>query len=140
MLFVNKGVWTAGIPMVLALAFVLKHSVMLLLLFILAHFLLLKIVPAFRRYENVWMFVMVAFSSVPINICLLRMMAEWGVFYGNIFILNILRGSLYYLILLSLEEVVMGVLTRWIWKQQEEPIAELEEEEFCEEGFYVSGV
>jgi len=114
----NKGILMVGIPLLLSTMAIIKHSVTLFVLYILVHFLVLKIIPAFKYYENIGMFVIVAFSSIPINVYIFNMLVDMGIFFDSFFIINVLRGVLYYIILLSIEEVIMGILTRWVWKKQ----------------------
>ena len=115
---VTKGVFIAAMLLYVSLMTVVKQSVILLLIFIAAHFVILKITPAFKRCENLAMFVIVAFSSIPINIYLFQMLNyRLGLFNSN-FVVNFVRGSFYYLMLLSLEEIVMGIITRFLWRKQ----------------------
>ena len=118
MLRLSKGIWTLVIPAVLSTMAVLKRSMILLALLIVIHFVILRVVPSFKGRENVWMFIFVAVSSIPLNIYVLILVNEWGFLFGSMFILGILRSVLFYVILLSLEEIVMGVVTRLIWKRQ----------------------
>lgn len=64
----NKGIWTLGIPAVLSVMTVVKHSVILFALLVVIHFVILRIVPTFKGRENLWMFIFVAISSIPLNI------------------------------------------------------------------------
>lgn len=114
----NKGVWTLGIPAVLSIMTVLKHSVILFVLLVIIHFVILRIVPAFKGRENLWMFIFVAISSVPLNIYILTFVNEWELLFGTIFVLGILKCILYYVILFSVEEIIFGVITRLIWRKQ----------------------
>jgi len=64
------------------------------------------------------MFVIVAFSSIPVNIYIFKLLIDMELLFDSFLVINILRGALYYIVLLSIEEVIMGILTRWIWKKQ----------------------
>jgi len=114
----NKGFFAMGIPLALSTVAVIRHSIAFFVIYILAHFLVLKITPAFKRRENIGMFVIVAISSIPINIYLFRMLSSMELIFDSFLVVNILRGILYYIVLLSIEEIVMGILTRMIWKKQ----------------------
>ena len=114
----NKGYLAMGIPFALSTVAVIKHSIAFFVIYILAHFLVLKIIPAFKHRENICMFVIVAISSIPINIYLFRMLSSMELIFNSLLVVNILRGILYYIVLLSVEEIVMGILTRMIWKKQ----------------------
>lgn len=114
----NKVILAVGIPFVFSWIAVIKHSVFLFTLLFLAHFVLLKIIPGFRGRENLWMFIIVFVSSIPLNLYILRLMNEWELIFGSMLILGILRCILYYIVILSVEEVIMGIFTRLIWKKQ----------------------
>lgn len=119
---VNKYMCAMGIPLVLSSVAVIKNSVALFILFILAHFLILKVIPAFKHYESIGMFVMVMFSYIPVNIYILFVLYDMELLYGQLAIIVFLKGILFYVILLSIEEIVMGVMTRWIWRKQHNPL------------------
>lgn len=114
----NKGMLMFGIPFLFSVIAVIKESVIMFLLLILAHFLVLKSTKAFRHHENIGMFVIVAISSIPINIYIFMKLAEMGFIFDSIIAMNVLRGVFYYIMLLSVEELIMGVVTRLIWRRQ----------------------
>ena len=118
MLRVNKGIWTMTIPVVLSLATVISKSLILPAVLVLAHFVVLKIAPAFRGYENVWMFIFVGISSIPLNVYVLTLMNDHELIFEPMFVLGILRCILYYSVLFSIEEIIMGIVTRLIWRKQ----------------------
>lgn len=118
MLCVRKGTWTMGIPGVLSVIAVMKPSVVLFAVLFIVHFALLRLVPAFKGRESVWMFLLVAISSIPINVCVLIFANEQNYLFDSIFLLGVLRIIIYYSVLFSLEEIAMGVITRLIWKKQ----------------------
>jgi len=118
MFHIKKGLWMVGIPFVISLIAVIKNSAVLFALYIPVHFLILRLTPALKHCENTGMFVMVAISSIPVNIYVFGLMIETGVFFGEHLLVNIFRAILYYMVLLSIEEIVMGTLTRWFWKKQ----------------------
>lgn len=118
MLHMNKGLWTIGIPVGLSLALIIKHSAVLFTLFILAHFIILCVTPSFRHRESLWMFVIVAFSSVPLNIWLLVCSINCGLFAHSVLVLNIMKCILYYITLLSVEEIIMCAVAGCIWRKQ----------------------
>lgn len=121
MLFLRRGIWTLGIPAILSLIAVMQRSIVLIAGAVVVQFLLLLLVPAFKGRESVWMFLFVAISSIPINAYILIFMNEQGyLFDDSFFILGIFRTILYGSVLFSMEEIVIGVITRLIWKKQYE--------------------
>ncbi len=115
---INKSIVSLGIPLVFSASLVVKRSLVLFVFFILAHFLVLKLVPEFRGRESIWMFIMVAFSSIPVNALMITILNKWGLVFGSFAVVGIIRCIFYYVILFSAEEIVMGVLTRMLWKKQ----------------------
>lgn len=80
---------------------------------------IVAIVPWCRQHENMWLFVLTAIGSVPININLTRLIIDIGIFETGVPILGVLVTSVeIYLLLLGIEEIVIGVLGRIIWKRQ----------------------
>lgn len=119
---VNAWIFTLAGPLLLGIAAVLVGSPFLYFLLFLSHFLLM-LVPLFNGRENLWMFVTVALSAVPVNVKLLLSLGEFGgVFFPSLLPFAILRGVLYYCILFAMEEIIMGVITRLIWKKQKNSI------------------
>lgn len=103
----------------LSLIAALNQSLLLLILFPVLHFVVIRITPAFRHHESLWMFILVAVSSIPLNISILLWMIEHMDFlFDTFFVLVVFRAALCYTVLFSIEEVVMGLITRLLWKKQ----------------------
>ena len=75
--------------------------------------LFVKAMPICRKRENLWMFFLVAVCSVPINLSLIFRY----VLIDRTVLRLIIRPTVYFL-LLSVEEVLMGYITRTIWVRQ----------------------
>ena len=76
-------------------------------------------VPWRRQHENMWLFVLTAIGSVPINISLTRYIIDLGIFETGFPVLGVVVTSVeIYLLLLGIEEIIIGVLGRMIWKKQ----------------------
>ena len=72
-----------------------------------------------KEHENIWLFLLTAIGSVPINISLTRNIIVLGIFETGFPILGTVVTSIeIYLLLLGLEEIIIGVLGRMIWKKQ----------------------
>ena len=97
---------------------VLTGSVWLYVLFPISHFLILIFVPLFWGRENLWMFISVTLSVIPVNVIALLPFWRYG-FEGVLdTIISIFILVLCYVALFSAEQLVMGVITRLIWKRQ----------------------
>lgn len=80
---------------------------------------IVEVVPWCRQYENMWLFVLTAIGSVPINISMTRYIIDWGIFETGFPIFGVVVTSIeIYLLILGIEEIVIGVLGRIIWKKQ----------------------
>ena len=103
----------------LSLIAVLNRSFLLLILIPVLYLALIRITPSFRGHESLWMFILVAVSSIPPNLSVLLWMFEHMDFmFDTFFILMVFRAAIGYTVLFSIEEVVMGLITRLIWKKQ----------------------
>jgi len=117
-MLLKKGLWSLMIPAVLSCVGVLSKSVWLIVMAFFMHFVVLKLAPVCRGRENVWMFIMVIISSVPINVYLLVFMGVNNMLFDSIFVLGLFRCVLYYAMLFSVEELILGLVTRVLWKKQ----------------------
>jgi hypothetical protein len=116
---VKRRLWILIIPVILSWDAVRLHSLILMVLAVLAHFGALRLTPVCKRRESLWMFLLVALSTIPLN---LHLLAEYGDLVGvsrnsGIIALSLL-SIIWYDVLLSVEEIIMGIITRLIWKKQ----------------------
>ena len=104
-----------GIVLILLLALFVSYMGNITGYFMLITALLafVKLVPACRKRENLWMFFLVALCGIPVNVSLI---------VKYIFItslpLGLLLNLLIFLAILSVEEIVMGYITRILWRRQ----------------------
>lgn len=118
MLRLKKSLWTVFIPLIFSALSVVMQSFSLLIVSILMHFVVLCVVADFRHNENIWMFIMVAVSMIPINIFLLLFLSNCEMLFYSEGFINILKYMLCYISLFCIEESAMGTVTRLIWKKQ----------------------
>lgn len=82
-------------------------------------FLLVSVVPFCARRENLYVFILTAFVSIPANYFLLTEYAFWmNIFGANRGLLYVLCMIEQILVLSSIEEIIMGFLARILWKKQ----------------------
>lgn len=94
-------------------------SLFWLIILIVSVLFIVAVVPWCRQYENMWLFVLTAIGSVPINITLTHYILDIGIFETDFPVVGVLITSLeIYLLLLGIEEIIIGVLGRMIWKRQ----------------------
>lgn len=71
-----------------------------------------------RKFENLYMFILVFLTSIPINIKAVIQILTLDLWIGELLFLNILRFFVLYSLLLTVEELMFGYITRRIWKNQ----------------------
>lgn len=108
----------SSLPAILSTAFLLNQSWLILLLCILSLFIIVGVVPLFRKRESLYMFILVAAAGLPINIRLSCWLVSEELISSGFLIGNILWGALLCCVFFSVEEIVFGVVTRLIWKRQ----------------------
>lgn len=96
----------------------IKGSLILIIVTIASVFLSVSVVPVCRKRESLWMFVFIAIVGFPINVYVISYWLMAFKIYLDILIIEILLAGLCYCLLLSIEEIVIGLLTRLIWQKQ----------------------
>ncbi len=90
-----------------------------MILWIMSMFVTVGCTHCCRWYESMWLFVLTAITSVPTNIVLVWKFMDIGIFYPNLaWVGETLLGVQFYLMFLSYEEIIIGLLGRFIWKKQ----------------------
>ena len=107
----------AAVPLLIAVFGVCVFSVPVMLLSVPVLFLMVGLLPFCHRRENLWMFVYAAITFIPINVFILFQIELDRIFHENLFSV-LLWGVLLFLLMSSLEEIVLGVITRFVWKRQ----------------------
>ena len=111
--------YTASLlPISLSIVGAIRHSPILIVLMPIALLISVALTPWARKRENICMFLLVAVSGVPVNIIVIRWLLGLSFFETHFFVLAFFRSVALYLMLLSMEELVLGVVTRMIWKNQ----------------------
>ena len=106
------------LPTVLSVGFLVNQSWLILLFCILSLFIIVGVVPVFKRRENLYMFILVGIAGIPINIRLSYWLVSEEFISSGLLLGNILWIALLCCVFFSVEEIVFGVLTRLIWKKQ----------------------
>lgn len=108
---------TVAIPTILSVLATCYKSITLLIITILSMLFMLA-TPIYKHRENLGMFVILSFISIPINILLVKTISESVVFnYGGIFT-YIFRGFFIYSVLFAIEQIVLGIITRFFYRRQ----------------------
>lgn len=107
-----------SLPAILSTAFLINQSWLILLIGVLSLFVIIGVVPLFRKRESLYMFILVAVAGLPINIRLSYWLVSEELISSGFLIGNILWGALLCCVFFSVEEIVFGIITRMIWKKQ----------------------
>ncbi len=114
----SLGFVFASLPSVISLIAVINRSILLAMISIIVIYLLVAVLPCARHYENIWVFFLSIFASIPFNIKLIDILAR-AIFIENDFVLlHILRCALIYVILFCVEEIILGAVARFVWRKQ----------------------
>lgn len=94
-------------------------SVMRLIISVVLLFMIVKVLPMCRGYESLWLFVLTVIGSIPINARLVVETLDMGLFYSGVPVIGAVMTAVeVYLCALAVEEIVIGVLGRILWKKQ----------------------
>ncbi len=105
------------VPLIVSILGVCFESYTVMLLVIPVLFAMVRFLPFCHKRENLWMFVFAAMAVIPINIHLIHKL-NLPYWVDNSTIMCCLWSVLLFLMLLSVEEIVLGLITRFIWKRQ----------------------
>ncbi len=110
-------IWT---PFLLAVMSAHFKSIGLVAATVILMFIIVAILPFTHKRENLWLFILWAVCSIPINSFLLNEYPQWRylLFNGDSGVFNILSMTEMILICTSIEEVVIALVGRKIWKKQ----------------------
>ncbi len=89
------------------------------LLSVIAVFVVVAIVGFCRGYQSVWLFVLTALASIPINIRYVKFWMPLGLLDPGIPVVGpIINGIEMYLLFLAVEELIISYIGRLIWRKQ----------------------
>lgn len=106
------------IPLQFSLAFVFYQSVLLTVLMIISPFVIVGTVPIFKKTQNIWMFLIVSVTVIPVNSYMICAIFSLGSSEDYNLFNKILYGAMLYCVFFSVEEILFGVITRLIWRNQ----------------------
>ena len=88
-------------------------------------FLGISLCSACRRHENLWLFILVGIVTIPANIDISIYSCDYFAYdHGEIPVFKILFFPLLYAGILCLEEIMLGIIGRLIWRNQCPPFDE----------------
>ncbi len=108
----------AVLPLLLSVLASIKESIIIMILVIIALLFAVLFLPFTNRYENIWMFLLVAVSGIPLNVMMIKKIIGSYFVGSDIFVIQVMRWLLLYIMIFCAEEVVLGFLTSLIWRKQ----------------------
>lgn len=108
----------AILPLLLSVLVSIRESITITILVIIALLCALWFLPFTNKHENIWMFLLVAISGIPLNVMMVKKIMDLIFFEIDIFLVQLLRWLLLYILIFCAEEVVFGFLTSLIWRNQ----------------------
>ena len=104
-------------PMLLSAIAARYSSIIVCAITILGIFVMLKL-PLFKYRENLWMFVISTFATIPLNIRLLKMLNDFSLFDYNIKITSVFGYFVIYSVIFAIEQIALGIITRLLFRKQ----------------------
>lgn len=98
------------LPLPVTIIGLASHKYFALVIALVLLVITVTLLPMFRKNANLWAFVFTAALSVPINIYAILLLSDLDLFFYETMFMNILMGILYYCVLFSTEEIIVGSL------------------------------
>ena len=116
---INPVIFSASIsaPMLLSAIATRYSSIILCAITILGIFIMLKL-PLFRYRENLWMFVISTFATIPLNIHLIKLLSDFSLFEYNSKFTSVFGYFVIYAVIFSIEQIALGLITRLFFRKQ----------------------
>lgn len=101
------------------------NTLLMTLISLVGAFLEISLCSACRRHENLWLFILVGIVTIPANIDISIYLCDYFAYdHGEIPVFKILFFPLLYAGILCLEEIMLGIIGRLIWRNQCPPFDE----------------
>ena len=104
-----------GVPFIMGIIAVCCKNFLIGALSIFAMFILLGL-PICRYRENLWIFFLTTITTIPINVFLIKIIIDF--IYSDHLVLYITKGICIYLVVLSMEQLAFGIITRMLFRRQ----------------------
>ncbi len=116
---INSVIFSTSViaPMFLSAIATRYSSIILCAITILVIFIMLKL-PLFRYRENLWMFVISTFATIPLNIHLIKLLSDFSLFEYNSKFTSVFGYFVIYAVIFSIEQITLGLITRLFFRKQ----------------------
>ena len=115
----RHGKMLLGVPVLISGLSICIDKYFCVFISILMLFLCVSMSKVCAGHESIYCFVFIALLSIPINVEMT--IWSWSVIryiFTDTLILKLLYIPMFYIIILSFEEIVLGVIGRMIWRHQ----------------------
>jgi len=108
------------IPLIVSILFYFTSKTYMLLISVIFLLLLVAFLPVCEKRENLWMFVFSSVSLLPANIRFSVLVSQWAEkeLYLNSSFVKIIVFLLALHILFCMEQIILGFITRLLWRRQ----------------------
>lgn len=98
--------------------FAVRYLSLISLIIIMVGVLLMLRLQIFKHRENLWMFVIATFATIPVNILLVKLISKSFFFdFGGI-ATYISKVFVIYAVLFAVEQIALGIITRFFYRKQ----------------------
>lgn len=110
--------WPILIPLAFSVAAVYFESLIIFGLLVLSVFAVLKFNMAYMLSENIWGFIIVAISFIPVNCYIISHAYEHLAESNTLAVCMALLDAIFYVFLFCVEEIILGTVIRLLWRNQ----------------------
>lgn len=109
-----------AVPLIISILYYFTDKGFVLPAVVISLFLLVSLLPLCKKRENLWMFVFSTVSLLPVNIRVSISVSQWmeDELYMDSPFLKVIIILIAFHVLFCLEQIILGVITRFIWKRQ----------------------
>ena len=102
------------IPFTVSLISAVKFSAPLMLLTVILNYIVTAINPFARKRECLYMLPLITLTATPIILSVINFLIRWELIFSPVILVSIFI----FFIMLSIIEIVLEVICRFIWKRQ----------------------
>ena len=108
------------IPLIVSTFYYFTGKTYMLIISVISLYLLVAFLPICEKRENLWMFVFSSVSLLPANIRFSSLISQWTEeeLYWDSAFMKIIIALLALHILFCMEQIVLGFITRLLWRRQ----------------------
>lgn len=108
------------IPLIASTFYYFTGKNYMLIISVISLFLLVAFLPVCEKRENLWMFVFSSVSLLPANIRFSVLISKWAEeeLYWDSAFMKIIITLLALHILFCMEQIILGFITRLLWRRQ----------------------